>query len=78
MTKFILIILFIIFIVPYLLGVIGRFLLGGRPRQNTSSQQRRSNSSSFNTQNNPKRKKKVIEKDEGEYVDYVEIKEKKK
>jgi hypothetical protein len=75
MTKFFLIILLVVFVIPYLLGVIGRFLLGSRYRQNASSQQRGNNSSSFNTQKNPKKKKKAIEKDEGEYVDYVEIKE---
>ena len=73
MTKFILFLLFLIFVVPYLLGVIGRFLLGSRPRQNTSSQQKRSETS-FNTRK--KKRKKVIDENEGEYVDYVEIKEK--
>jgi hypothetical protein len=76
MTKFVLIILFFVFVIPYLLGVIGRFLFGKRPPQSASSQRSGNNSSSFNTQKNSKKKKKVFEKNEGEYVDYVEIKEK--
>jgi hypothetical protein len=74
--KFIFIILFVIFIIPYLLRVIGRFLLGNYPHQGASSQQNRNNPSSFNKAKKPEKKKKMIEKDEGEYVDYVEIKEK--
>jgi hypothetical protein len=76
MTKFLLIIIFFVFVIPYLLGIIGRFLLGKRPRQSASSQRSGNNTSSFNTHKNSKKKKKVFEKNEGEYVDYVEVKEK--
>ena len=48
-----------------------RFLFGNRPQPNNSSQQKRSSSS--RTQQ-PPAKKKVIDKDEGEYIDYEEIK----
>ncbi|MDR2145795.1 MAG: DUF4834 family protein [Tannerella sp.] len=71
--KYILIPLFFILIVPYLLRVIGRFLLGSRPRQGASSQRNQS-SASYNAQK--KKHKKVIDENEGEYVDYVEIKDK--
>jgi hypothetical protein len=77
MIKFLLIVLFFVFVIPYLLGIIGRFLLGNRPRQSASSQRSRNNNSSSDAQKNPKKKKKVFEKNEGEYIDYVEIKEKK-
>jgi hypothetical protein len=55
-----------------------RFLLGGIPNQNASSRQNKNTSPSFNAQKNPKmkEKKKIFGKDEGEYVDYVEIKDK--
>ncbi|MDR2384692.1 MAG: DUF4834 family protein [Tannerella sp.] len=76
MTRFIIIILLIVFVIPYLIGVIGKFLLGNRYRQNASSHRNGNSSSSFNAQKNTKKKKKVFGKDEGEYVDYVEIKEK--
>jgi hypothetical protein len=76
MTKFILVILFIVFVIPWILRSIIRFLFGGPYRQEASSKRGGNSSSSFSTQKKSGKKKKVIEKDEGEYVDYVEIREK--
>ena len=74
MLKILSIIVIIFFIIPFLLRGVLRFLFGNRPQPNNSSQQRRNNSSSSRTQQPPP-KKKVINKDEGEYIDYEEIKE---
>ena len=73
MLKILSILFIIVFIIPFLLRGVMRFLFGSRPQPNKSSQQKR-NTSSSNTQQSPQ-KKKVIEKDEGEYIDYEEIKE---
>ena len=72
MLKFLSIIFIILFIIPFILRGLLRFIFGSRPQQNNSSQQKRS--SSTHTQQQPQ-KKKVIDKDEGEYIDYEEIKE---
>jgi hypothetical protein len=74
--KYILLIFFVIFVIPWLLRSIIRFLVGSSFRQDASSKRGGNGHSSFNAQRKTERKKKVIEKDEGEYVDYVEIKEK--
>ena len=74
MLKFLSIIVIIVFIIPFLLRGILRFLFGGRPQPNNSSQQKRNTSSSSNTKKYPQ-KKKFIPEDEGEYIDYEEIKE---
>ncbi|MDR0834996.1 MAG: DUF4834 family protein [Tannerella sp.] len=77
--KYILFIVFILFLVPYLLGIIGRVLLGSRPQQKSASQQsgKTNQSSTSGSKQTFWKKKKIISKDEGEYVDYVEIKDKK-
>jgi hypothetical protein len=71
-TKFIAIFIIIFFIIPFLLRAVLRFLFGNRPQQNKSSQQKRNTSSQTNK---PPQKTKVISKDEGEYIDYEEIKD---
>ena len=74
MLKFLSILFVIFFIIPFFLRSILRFLFGNRPQPNKSSQQKRNTSSSSRTQQ-PPQKKKVIDKNEGEYIDYEEIKE---
>jgi hypothetical protein len=78
MTKILLFLLFIFFVIPFLLRSIVRFLFGSQTQsqQKNFSGQKGSNNraSSANTQQTQK-KKKVISQDEGEYVDFVEIKE---
>jgi len=72
--KFLSIFLIIIFIIPYLLRSVLRFLFGsGNPQQNRPSQSNGTNASS-RTQKPPS-KKKVISKSEGEYVDYEVVKD---
>ena len=73
MLKILSIIFVVVFIIPFLLRGAMRFLFG-IPQPNKSSKQKRNTSSSSNTQQSPK-KKKVIDKDEGEYIDYEEVKE---
>jgi hypothetical protein len=64
------------FVVPYAIRQILRFLFGNAPSQaGASKQQGRQHSSSSDFRAQAKNKK-VIPKDEGEYVDYVEIKDK--
>lgn len=74
MTIFrILSILFIfIFVVPFLLRLVLRFLFGSPEPTNHSSQQRKKVSSS---RARSAEKRKVISEDEGEYIDYEEIKD---
>ena len=74
MLKFLSILFIIIFIIPFLLRKVLSFLFGNRPQPNNSSQQKRNTSSRTQTQQ-PSQKKKVISKDEGEYIDYEEVKE---
>ena len=74
MLKFLSILFIIIFIIPFLLRKVLSFLFGNRPQSNNSSQQNRNTSSRTQTQQ-PSQKKKVISKDEGEYIDYEEVKE---
>jgi hypothetical protein len=71
MLKILSILFVIVFIIPFLLRGVMRFLFGSRPQPNKSSQQKRNTSS--RTQQPPP-KKKVINKDEGEYIDYEEVK----
>ena len=73
MLRILSIIFIVVVIIPFLLRGLLRFIFGNRPQPNNSSQQKRNNSSS-RTQK-PSQKKKVITKDEGEYIDYEEIKE---
>jgi len=70
MLKFIITICFFLFVVPYLLRAVLRFFIGGNSSDNTS-QQKQNKGTSSRTQN---RKKKVFPQEEGEYVDYVEVK----
>ena len=74
MLKILSILFIIVFIIPFLLRGVMRFLFGSRTQPNKSSQQKRNTSSSSKTQQ-PSQKKKVIPKDEGEYIDYEEVKE---
>jgi len=72
MIKRILIIAFVFFfIVPWLLRAVQRFFMGS----GSQSDERRNRSGGQSAADNKAtHKKKVIDKDEGEYVDYVEIK----
>ncbi|MDR1523954.1 MAG: DUF4834 family protein [Tannerella sp.] len=80
MAKFLSILFIIIFVIPFLLRSVLRFLFGNPSRQrgpsqyNRSSQQKGNASPSSHTKQSSS-KKKVISKNEGEYVDYVEIKD---
>ena len=67
MLKFLSFLFIIIFIIPYLIRALLRFLFGSNAQRNQSAQSGRNASS--RTQKPPK-KKKVISKNEGEYVDY--------
>ena len=57
----------VLFVIPYLLRALLRFLFGSNAQRNQPSQPNRNASS--RTQK-PPQKKKVISKNEGEYVDY--------
>jgi uncharacterized protein HemY len=70
MIKFLSILFIIIFVIPYLLRAILRFLFGRPSQESRSSRQKRDTPASSSSQ-----KKKIISKNEGEYVDYVEIKD---
>ena len=79
MMKFISILFIIIFVIPFLLRAVLRFLFGNisqreRSQSHRSSQQRKEASAASDTQPSAP-KKKVISENEGEYVDYVEIKD---
>jgi len=63
----------IFFVIPYLLRRIVRFMYGNVSSNYNSSQQR--NSARTQTEKQSSRKKKIIAQDEGEYVDYVEVKD---
>ena len=68
--KFILfIILFLFFIGAFFGFSVRRFLSGDRPASNQSQRQNQSSSK-------PKKTKKIISRDEGEYIDFEEIKDK--
>ena len=69
--KFILlIILFLFFIGAYFGFSVRRFLFGDRPTPNQNQRQNQSSSKSS------KKAKKIISHDEGEYIDFEEIKDK--
>jgi len=70
--KYLIFLLFIIFVIPYLLRALLRFFFGSNAPQNRPSQPNRNASS--RTQKPPE-KKKVISKNEGEYVDYEIVKD---
>lgn len=74
MLRFLSILFIIIFVIPFLLRVILRFIFGNSRQQNRPSQQKNTTSSSSRTQQTPP-KKKVISENEGEYVDYEEVKD---
>ncbi|MDR1723424.1 MAG: DUF4834 family protein [Tannerella sp.] len=68
MVRFLLIIFLIVFVVPFVLRTLMRFLFGSQaPRGNSSQQKQR--------QSAPQQHKKVFPKDEGEYIDYEEVKD---
>jgi len=73
MWKFLSLLLVVVFVIPYILRSVLRYLFGDNQQQNRSSQSKRSNTSS-RTQKPPP-KKKVISKNEGEYVDYEVVKD---
>ena len=85
MLKFFFMILFLGFVLVSLLGFsvirsFKSFFFGNpkdrnRKRTNVNSNQQRSRSQNTTTQNNPPPRKKVFTEDEGEYVDYEEIKD---
>lgn len=73
--KYILIIILILFLMGTFFGFsVFRFLLGGRP---TPKQKQQSQNQSKQNQSSSKAKqtKKIISRDEGEYVDFEEIKD---
>ncbi|MDR1813388.1 MAG: DUF4834 family protein [Tannerella sp.] len=75
--KYFIILIFCFFIVPYLIRTVVRYLFGGGLSDENSNKQRRQNysrSSGSGSSASGDRKKKVIPKEEGEYVDYVEVK----
>lgn len=75
MLKFLSILFVILFVVPFLLRAILKFLFGSRPVQQNRSSQQRNTSSRTQQQQQSSAKKKVISENEGEYVDYEEIKD---
>lgn len=78
MLKILSILCFFIFVVPFLLRVVLRFLFGTPTQTSKTSQQRKNTSSSSASSRSHTQqsvKKKVIPEDEGEYVDYEEVKE---
>ena len=72
MLKILAVLFIVVFIIPFLLRGVLSFIFGNRPQPKNSSQQRK-NSSSRTQQTS--QKKKIINKDEGEYIDYEEIKD---
>ena len=79
MFKFLLFIIIFIFAFGFLFGfsftrVVGRFLFGAPPNtRNTTSNQQKAKQTK--KQSNPAPPKKIITRDEGEYVDFEEIKD---
>ncbi|MDR3251418.1 MAG: DUF4834 family protein [Tannerella sp.] len=80
--RTVLILVFVIYVVPFLLRIAMRFFFGSRqfgsPSQSQSqnrSQQGSRASSAKSDAGQSSRKKKVISEEEGEYVDYVEVRE---
>jgi hypothetical protein len=75
MLKFLSILFIVIFVVPFLLRAIVSYLFGHSSQQNRPRQNRTDNTSSTSRAKKSPPKKKVISENEGEYVDYVEIKD---
>jgi len=70
MFRIFLIIVILYFLIRFLFGSsVFRFLFGGKPASNQDPGQNQSSSK-------PKKTKKIISHDEGEYVDFEEIKDK--
>jgi hypothetical protein len=69
--KFILLIILFLFLIGAFFGFsVFRFLLGGRPAPKQDRQKKQNQSSPKSKQT-----KKIIKRDEGEYVDFEEIKD---
>ena len=70
--KIVIVIFILYFFIRFLFGVsVFRFLFGGKPTSNQNQQKTQNRSSSkFN------KTKKIISRDEGEYIDFEEIKDK--
>ncbi|MDR2622342.1 MAG: DUF4834 family protein [Dysgonamonadaceae bacterium] len=76
--KFILLIILFLFLMGTFFGFsIFRFLFGGRPASK-QTQQSQNKSKQNQSSSKSKQKKKIISHDEGEYVDFEEIKEQNK
>ena len=75
MWKFITILLVVFFVVPYLLRSFVRYLFGETPQPNKTSQQRSKSSASSSSNKQSSTKKKFFSKNEGEYIDYEEVKD---
>ena len=70
MFRILLAIVIIYFFIRFLFGSsVFRFLFGGKPASNQNQTQNQSSSK-------PKKTKKIISHDEGEYIDFEEIKDK--
>ena len=72
--KFLSILFLIIFVIPFLLRTVLKFLFGNSTQQSRSSNQNKNNTSSRTQKSSSK--KKVFSKNDGEYVDYEVIKDK--
>ena len=80
MFKFLMMIFLIGFLLVSLLGFsvirsFKEFFLGSPKSRNKASQSKQSGKTKSSTRNQQANRKKVIDSSEGEYVDYVEIKE---
>jgi hypothetical protein len=78
MTKFFALLFVIFFIIPFLLRVLLRFFFGNYTQRNRTSQANRNTStpnSSSSSNKQPPQKKKIFSKNEGEYIDYEEVKD---
>jgi hypothetical protein len=77
MTKVLSILVIIVFVIPFLMRAIFRFMFGNPSQQKRPPQQNRSSQHGRNASRTQQSssKKKVISENEGEYVDYEEIRE---
>lgn len=73
-TKILASLFIVFFVVPFVLRTVLRFLFGSPAQTNNTSQQRK-NTSSASSHTRQTEKGKVIPEDEGEYIDYEEIKD---
>ena len=69
--KYLLLLFAVMFVVPRLLRALARLLTG--PAQNGNAGRR--SDGHYSQTRPPKKRKKAFPKDEGEYVDYVEVKD---